>query len=334
MVRREIRNKTNIKRISGLTVHEAFVSFICVRCSQLNLVSVKDKLLDPSEAYETQSWKCSKCSFIHSKSSALPLKNTNGRNLPFNDWGKEITKKGSLASQRFWKSFFTTSTESKDAYWKQCNTCGRILPARNFSGHTGWGPLEKQMECRNCKAVINTNLNPKRTKEQLHESSVRRRIAELLLVGENEHLDMNELFKRFGNKCFKTGKILNIKDRKSWAVDHILPSRWLYPLSIKNAALLSTEANSNKRDKWPSEFYSNEEMKKLAIITGANLELISRKKPVVNKNIDVNACVDRMLIVRSATDITKRIKELKTLLEDYDLVQNLSEQNKKLLGYY
>ena len=63
---------------------------------------------------------------------------------------------------------------SVEAYWKQCNTCGRILPGRAFSGHAGWGPLEKQMECRSCKAVINTNLNPKRTKEQLHESSARR----------------------------------------------------------------------------------------------------------------------------------------------------------------
>ena len=78
---------------------------------------------------------------------------------------------------------------------------------------------------------------------------------------------------------------------------------------------------------------SNDELKRLAIITGANLELISRKEPIVNEQIDVDACVSRMLTVRSATDITKRLKELKNLLEDYDLVQNLSEQNKKLLGY-
>lgn len=189
------------------------------------------------------------------------------------------------------------------------------------------------MECRSCKAVINTNLNPKRTKEQLHESAAKRRTAELLLAGENERLNLEDLFKRFGRKCFKTGKTLDINKRETWAIDHILPSRWLYPLSMRNAALLSTEANNNKRDKWPSEFYTNNELKRLAGITGADLELMSSKKPIINPNIDVDACVTRMLTVRSATDISRRIKDLKKLLEDYGLVENLSEQNKRILGY-
>ena len=333
MARREIKNKTNIARIPGISVHEALACFICIRCGFLNFVNVGTKLLTPTEAYETQAWNCEACEFIHNKASPLPLKDKNNKQLPFATWDKIITTEGSLAAERFWKSFFTIATEARDAYWKQCNTCGRKLSARAFSGHSGWGPLEKQMECRSCKAVINTNLNPKRTKEQLHESSSRRRVADLLLAGENQRLDIDELFKRFDGKCFKTGKILDKKDRKSWAIDHILPSRWLYPLTLKNAALLSNESNSNKRDKWPSEFYSNEELKKLAQITGANLELISQKSPIVNGQIDVDACVGRMLTVRSATDITKRLKELKNLLEDYDLVQNLSEQNKKILGY-
>ncbi|MFH1178235.1 MAG: hypothetical protein V1711_00710 [bacterium] len=181
--------------------------------------------------------------------------------------------------------------------------------------------------------MINTNLNPKRTKEQLHESSARRRTADLLLVGEHERLDLKDLFKCFGGRCFKTGKPLDFKNRKSWAIDHILPSKWLYPLTKENAALLSKGANDNKNDRWPSEFYTNEELKHLSTITGANLELIAKKKPIINANIDVDACVTRMLTVRGATDLTKRIKELKKLLEDYNLVSRLSAQNKKILGY-
>lgn len=333
MARRKTKNLTNIKRIPGIKVHGAFVSFICIRCSKINFLFVGNKLLNPSDAYDTQLWECSNCKFVHSKSSPLPLKNKNNKALPFNKWDKKITKGNSLAAQRFWKAFFTAATESREAYWKQCNTCGRILPGRAFSGHAGWGPLEKQMECRSCKAVINTNLNPKRTKEQLHESSAKRRTADLLLTGENERLSFDDLFKRFGGKCFKTGKPLDIKKRKTWAIDHVLPSRWLYPLSIHNAALLSKEANDNKRDKWPSEFYTNNELKRLANIIGADLELMSSKKPIINPNIDVDACVTRMLTVRSATDISRRIKDLKKLLEDYELVENLSEQNKRLLGY-
>jgi hypothetical protein len=290
-------------------------------------------VLNPVDAYETQSWKCIHCGFIHSKASPLPLKDDHGKKLPFSTWDRSVTEAGSLAAERFWRAFFLIATESRGAYWKQCNTCGRKLPERAFSGHAGWGPLEKQLECRSCKAVINTKLNPKRTKQQLHESAARRRIADLLVMGVSQSIDLAALFDRFEGRCFKTGKILNISDRDSWAVDHTLPSRWLYPLTEENATLLSAEANSNKRDKWPSEFYTNEELKKLAAITGANLELLASRQPIINPDIDVNACVERMLTVRTATDITKRISELKKLLEEYGLVSQLTAKNKKLLGY-
>lgn len=333
MTRRVTTNRTNIPRISGVPFNEAWVHFVCVRCSAPNVVRIGKELLTPEGAYETQEWKCALCDFPHSKFSSLPRRGLRGKILPFSRWNPAITKAGSLATQRFWKAFFTTSTEIAESYWKQCGTCGRVLPFRAFSRHTKWGPLEKQMECRDCKAVINTDLNPKRTKEQLHESSVRRRTADLLLKGVNERLDNKDLFQRFGGKCFKTDKPVDINNRKSWAIDHILPSKWLYPLTRENAALLSKGANDNKNDRWPSEFYTNEELKRLAKITGANLELIARKKPAVNPNIDVDACVTRMLTVRGATDLTKRIKELKKLLEGYNLVPQLSVQNKKLLGY-
>jgi CRISPR/Cas system Type II protein with McrA/HNH and RuvC-like nuclease domain len=180
--------------------------------------------------------------------------------------------------------------------------------------------------------VINALLNPKRTKQQLYESSVKRRTAELLMKEDSEAINIDELFDRFNGKCFKTGQLLDKNNRGSWAVDHILPSKWLYPLSISNAALLSTEANANKSDMWPSKFYSNEELKNLAEIAGANLALISRKDPIINENIDVDACVGRFLTVRSATDLEKRIEGLHKLLEDYGLSDRLSDEHKKMLG--
>lgn len=333
MARRKTTNRTNIARISGVPVHNALAFFMCVRCSAPNWVDLGLELLTPSEAYDQQAWACSQCGFVHQKDAGLPARDKKGKKLPFAAWDTALTTARSVAAQRFWKSFFTIATERRDVYWKQCNTCGRRMPANAFSGHAGWGPLEKQMECRGCKAVINTNLNPKRTKEQLHESAARRRVAELLLKGENQKIDQKELFKRFESKCFKTGKALDINDRGSWAIDHTLPSRWLYPLTEHNATLLSTEANNNKRDRWPSEFYTNEEMKRLAGILQVSLALLASKEPIINKNIDVDASVTRMLTVRGKTDMTKRILELKKLLEDYDLVNDLSDANKKLLGY-
>lgn len=333
MTRRQTKNVTGIKRISGISAHDAWVGYVCVKCAFRNIIQIGDSLLPAGKAFEEDEWKCERCGFVHSRKSGLPTKGLDNKPLPFAGWDKSLVLPGSLAAERFWRAFFRIAVGNKDHYWKQCGTCGRIQPSFAFDRHGGWGPLEKQMECRSCKAVINTKLNPLRTAQQLYESSRRRRIAELLLEGEGEEVDIKDLFKRFDSKCFKTGVPLNIKNRKSWEIDHILPSTYLYPLSRENAALLSQGANGNKRDKWPSDFYTNEELIKLAKIVGADLSLLSSKSPKVNLKIDVNKCVGRLLTTRSATDLSKRIEDIKTLLKDRNLVDQLSKKNKKLLGY-
>lgn len=280
-------------------------------------------MLIPREAPETCEWKCEHCGFIHSKQS----------DVPFENWDEEYRNHDSAAAYRFWEGFFKMATENSASYWKQCNVCNRILPFNAFSKHSGWGPLKRQMECRSCKGVINAILNPRRTKEQMLESSLRRRVADLFLDGENEAIDTEELFERFDNKFFKTNIPLDINDRTSWAVDHILPSKYLYPLTKENAALLSKEANSAKRDKWPSEFYTNAELIALAKITGANLALISSPDPVVNQQIDVNRGVTRYLQVRETSGLAKRIQEIKKIVETYGLAGRLSPENKRLLGF-
>ena len=150
---------------------------------------------------------------------------------------------------------------------------------------------------------------------------------------ENEPIDFQDLFDRFDSRCFKTKEPLDINKRDTWAIDHILPSKYLYPLRRENAALLSKNANENKRDKWPSKFYTNNELIELARITGANIDLISNKLPIMNHNIDVNKGVERYLQVREKSDLPKRIKEIKKILLVYELVDNLSLENKKLLGF-
>lgn len=325
MTRRKTKHRTGLPRIEGIgiKVHHAWIGYVCVNCEALNLFLIGDKLLGPNETYNSAVWKCCKCSYEHSKNSPLPFK----------EWPSEYTDPCSIKCQRFWQAFFRIATENKEAYWKQCNACGRILPSNAFSKHTGWGPLEKQMECRSCKGAINAYLNPKRTKQQLYESNIKRKVGDLLLEGENETIDIDDLFRRFNSRCFKTGVKLNKNNRKSWAIDHILPSSWLYPLTKENAALLSKDANNNKRTSWPSHFYTNNELIKLARLTGADLALLSRKEPIVNPKINVNKCVTRYLQVREGSNLSKRVKELKKLLEDYNLVNKLSAENKRLLGY-
>lgn len=323
MARRKSVNITGISRVEGIPYHDAWVAYKCVNCQEMNYVQIGQKLFTPAIAIENCVWKCEHCGFVHSKES----------DLPFDNWEEEYNSADSTTALRFWEGFFRMATEHPESYWKQCNVCTRILPYNAFSKHVGWGPLEKQMECRSCKGAINAVLNPKRSKEQLHESAVRRRIADLFLEDINQPIDFKELFGRFEHRCFKTKAPLDINKRDTWAIDHILPSKYLYPLTINNAALLSKGANDNKRDMWPSKFYDNNELIELARITGANLELISHKLPIMNHNIDVNKGVERYLQVRERSDLPKRIKEIKKILQVYELVTNLSKENRELLGF-
>lgn len=278
--------------------------------------------MSPQYAFENARWKCRKCRYVHSKDS----------NLPFQNWPKAATHHQSLAAQRFWLGFFRIATEYSSSYWKQCNACGRIQPFDAFSKHVGWGALERQMECRGCKGGINALLNPLRTQEQLHESALRRRVADSLLKGVNEPIKIEDLFDRFKSKCFKCSKKLDRKLRGTWAIDHILPSRFLFPLKLENSALLCTGCNNSKHGRWPSEFYTNNELIQLSKISGAGLGLLSSATPIVNSDIDVDACVSRYLAVRERSNLRKRIRELKKVLADYDLMDSLSAANKKLLG--
>jgi len=323
MARRKTVNITGIKRVEEIPYHDAWVAYKCVSCREMNYIRTGQVFLTPKEAIENCVWKCEHCGFVHSKES----------DLPFENWEEDYNDSESTTALRFWEGFFRIATEHPESYWKQCNVCSRILPFQAFSKHSDWGPLERQMECRSCKGAINAVLNPKRSKEQLHESAVRRRIADLFLEGEHESIDLHDLFDRFGHKCFKTKVPLDINKRASWAVDHIMPSKYLYPLTRENAALLSRNANENKRDKWPSKFYTNNELIELAKITGADLKLISSKQPIMNHNIDVNKGVERYLQVREKSDLPKRIKEIRKILQVYELVDGLSPENKKLLGF-
>ena len=325
MPRRQTVNRTGINRLSTVDSSNVFVTYTCVNCGKQNIVSVGDALLDPNEAYETGEWECPHCGYMHSKENDLP--ESWERN-----WNPDFLLSESDQCQAFWKAFFRASTLEPFSYWKQCKSCGRIMPYTSFARHEGWGVLEKQMECKSCKAAINATLNPKRTTEQLRESSLRRRMGDLFNPLEPEKIDREDLFKRFGGKCFLTNTPLDIHDTQSWHIDHILPSKYFYPLTKENACLLSAQANGNKRDKWPSQFYSAKQLVDLAAITGADLNLLTSPTPILNKNIDVNKAFERWTTVRDKSDLAKRLKEFKKVIVDNNLVELLSKNNRKALG--
>lgn len=224
------------------------------------------------------------------------------------------------------------------SYWKHCSKCGRLLPVTCFDQHNdkpgsnAWKPLNRQAECKSCKAAINANLNKERTHEQLFEGTINRRIGDLLSAADNK-ANPKEVFELFGGKCFKTHKVLDYNDRKSWHIDHIMPSKYFWPLTKENAALLSNAANEAKSGKWPSEFYTDKELVALSKLTGAPLELISSKEPIYNLDIDTNKAVSKLFDnVREASHLPKLVQGFKKVLIEHDLVRTLTPQNQKLLG--
>lgn len=327
MARRKSSNITGIRHLSDVPNDDIWIAYTCLECNEVNYENIGKHIVTAEYAYNNFEWKCKKCEYIHSKNSDIPKR--------FDNWDDALRKYDSLTCQRFWQSFFRLSTANPENYWKQCTTCGRVLPSTFFAKHTKWSELEKQQECKSCKAAINAIGNPKRTKEQLREGTTRRRLGDLMNpdLDYKPYSDIKDIFKRFGGKCFMTGENLDINNTAEWAIDHILPATYFYPLTKENAALLSAKANGDKRAKWPSEVYNNSQLLELSRITGADINLLSSPTPILNTNIDVNLAVERYIgKSRSGAKLHKKAAEIVKVLKSCNLIDKLSEDNKKMLG--
>jgi hypothetical protein len=330
MARRLTVNKTGFANKEGVNHKEAWVCFPCLNCGAMVKANIGISLPTLEDAMENCVWPCPECGYEHSILSDIP---DSMENFP-----EEWRSSDNPHCQGFWTAFFRMQTKDVFSYWKHCSKCGRLLPVSCFDQHndkpgsSAWKPLNRQAECKACKAAINTNLNKERTHEQLFEGTINRRIGDLLSATDDK-ANPKEVFELFGGKCFKTGVPLNYNDRSSWHIDHIMPSKYFWPLTKSNAALLSNEANESKGGKWPSEFYTDKELVALSKLTGAPLELISSKEPIYNKNVDPNKAVSKLFDnVREASHLPKLVQGLKNVLIQHKLVEALTPKNKMLLG--
>jgi hypothetical protein len=146
-----------------------------------------------------------------------------------------------------------------------------------------------QLECRFCKKFeVNAAHNPQRTAAQMKEDAARRRAFELLLDHLYEgspqlrygkltgHELADDVWQRFGHRCFKCGAALATP--RDMHLDHTRPLALLWPLDGTATALCATH-NSEKRDRPPSEFYSPHELARLAAITGIPLHELQDPSP-------------------------------------------------------
>lgn len=173
---------------------------------------------------------------------------------------------------------------------KKCSYCGRMLPVDParlgtlaFHKHNA-KRTKHQNECRACKKWrINDDFNPKRTVDQLHESSVITRERQLFLR-EPERLQdykqrtgaglKSQVWNRFGRQCFYCGRPLELEEVQ---LDHTRPLAYLWPID-EYATCLCPEHNNQKKDKFPVDFYSDTQLRELSQITGLPYEQLVAKQ--------------------------------------------------------
>jgi hypothetical protein len=188
------------------------------------------------------------------------------------------------------ESTLTAEVVGAEVTLKKCSYCGRMLPVDParlgtlaFHKHNA-KRTKHQNECRACKKWrINDDFNPKRTVDQLHESSVITRERQLFLR-DPERFQYYKLrtgaglktqvWKRFGRKCFYCGRSLKLSEVQ---LDHTRPLAYLWPID-EYATCLCPEHNNQKKDKFPVDFYSDTQLRELSRITSLPYEQLVAKE--------------------------------------------------------
>ena len=218
-----------------------------------------------------------------------------------------------------WPEREIAEDEQYEIHLKSCNRCARFLPinvhnernhlafsnhcvARAPCQHKGFGKLRDvdtnkevqlhhgyQLECRFCKKYeVNAPLNPQRTAAQMKEDGQRRRHFELLITElyqmspqlayrhKTGHELVDDIWKKFNGHCFNCNAPL--KTPRSMHLDHTRPLALLWPLDGTATALCAT-CNTQKRDRFPAEFYSEEQLTRLSEITNIPLQELKSPDP-------------------------------------------------------
>lgn len=180
--------------------------------------------------------------------------------------------------------------------YKYCIVCYALKPVEAFDRH-GSRASGRQGECRLCKQRYNTLKNATRITDQHREAAQKRRLY-LSLSGEGR-IDSDAIHQRFGFRCFKCDADLSGDIPASERpLDHTLPVRLLWPMTTETATLLCRTHNGEKSGKWPSEYYTDAELKRLAVITGVSYETLAgpaHVNPAAVERIQAPGFVDELL---------------------------------------
>ena len=224
---------------------------------------------------------------------------------------------------------------------KKCSYCGRLLPvdpsrlgALAFHKHNA--KLTKhQNECRACKKWrINDSFNPNRTTDQLHESSVITRERKLFLR-EPEILQeikdrtgaglKSKVWERFGRACFRCGRAVPLDD---FQLDHTRPLAYLWPID-EHATCLCADCNNEKKEKFPVDFYTPQQLKLLSEITALPLSELEKKQLNERELKRILEDLPRFAREWEPRTFAATARKIKELRPELDLLVELKKVNRR-----
>ncbi len=198
--------------------------------------------------------------------------------------------------------------------YKYCIICNTIKPLTLFDRHKS-RKSRRQGECRLCKAVYNSIKNKTRLTDQHREAAQKRRMY--LDLSASTKINSEKIYERLNYRCFKCQKDLRKADAKERPLDHTLPIVYLWPITTENATLLCRKHNSEKSSQWPSTYYSDDELKRLSILTGISYNILAgpaHYNPTAIEHLKTTEQVD-CLLTKYSTYMPEIIKLRNRILE-------------------
>ena len=238
-----------------------YIGFQCLNPECTNFIAVEKDLLSPD--FEIV---CPECGYVHQA----------GGETVFYDY--EVVVQGEVVDSGTFSIYHDDYIEEADEY-KYCIVCNTLKPIHMFDNHRS-RKSGHQGECRLCKKAYNEIKNGTRTTDQHREAAQKRRLV--VDVSGQTRVNSKEVYARYSYCCFNCGKDLSaVQSPTERPLDHTLPVYYLWPLDTATATLLCHDCNGGKSGKWPSEFYDDYHLRKLAIMTGIDYHLLAGN-PVYN----------------------------------------------------
>jgi len=164
--------------------------------------------------------------------------------------------------------------------YKYCIICSTLKSLELFDKHSA-RKTGRQGECNLCKQLYNSIKNQTRLADQHREASQKRRLYTELT--NSPRIDIGTIYERFDSKCFKCGLELDSDREKGKAelrgnLDHTLPAKFLWTLTTDNATLLCKAHNAEKAEKWPGDYYTDAELRRLSPLVGIDYLMLRGKQ--------------------------------------------------------